>query len=162
MSKENYITAPWDNLVKSVTAVIIIFIISFTLLLIYVIDDVSIIAGIIFLYSAVLVIPYLWAPQGYIITNKRILVKRLIGDLTIRFIEEPERWAWTWWGIRLFASGGLYGYFGLFRFKGIGRVWMHATNRHNLVLIKTYQNKKILLSPKDPEEFIKLVRTNFN
>ena len=141
---------------------IIIFIISLTLLLAYIIDDANIIAGVISLYSAVLVIPCLWAPQGYILTNKRILIKRLIGDLTINFIEEPERWAWTWWGIRLFASGGLYGYFGLFSFKGIGRVWMYATNRHNLVLIKTSQGKKILLSPKDPEEFIKLTRSNLS
>lgn len=162
MSKETYIAAPWDNLVKGVTAAVVIFIISFTLLMAYIIDDVMAIAGIIILYSAVLVVPYLWAPKGYVITDKRILVKRLIRDLTINFIGEPERWVWTWWGIRLFASGGLYGYFGLFSFKGIGRVWMHATNRHNLVLVKTYQGKKILLSPKDPEEFIKLIRSNLN
>ncbi len=156
MSKEIYIAAPWDNLVKSVTVFVIIFIISLILLFCYIIDNVNIIAGIITLYSAVLVIPYLWAPKGYIVINKRILVKRLIGDLTISFMEEPVRWRWTWWGVRIFGSGGLYGYYGLFSFKGLGRVWMYATDRHTLVLIKSEQGRKILLSPKDPEEFIKL------
>lgn len=157
MREETYArSAPWDNLVKSVTVFVIIFLISLILLFIVEIDDVRFIALLTILYASVLFIPYLWAPQGYFILKKTVIVKRLIGDVTISFIEEPKRWRWTWWGVRLVGSGGLYGYYGLFSFRGIGRVWMYATNRHNLILIKTDQGKKILLSPKDPEEFIKL------
>ena len=157
MREKIYISAPWDNLVKGITACIFVFIIILLVLFNSIIDNVLILGGITLLYAFVLGIPYLWAPQGYFISKKTIVVRRLIGDVTFRFIKEPRRWRWTWWGVRLFASGGLYGYFGLFSFKGIGRVWMYATNRHNLVLVKTEQGRKVVLSPKDPEEFIKLL-----
>ena len=157
MKEETYISAPWDNVVKGVTLGIFIFIISLIILSSSTIDNVIIIGGIIILYASVLFIPYLWAPRGYFISKKKVFVKRLIGNVAISFIEEPRRWRWTWWGVRLFASGGMYGYYGLFSFRGIGRVWMYATNRHNLILMKTEQGRKVVLSPKDPEEFIKLL-----
>ncbi|MEM2921967.1 MAG: PH domain-containing protein, partial [Candidatus Bathyarchaeia archaeon] len=120
------------------------------------VDSFVIIAGIVLLYLGVLIVPYLWAPRGYSVSDRAVVVKRVIGGLEIHPIGEPERWGWTWWGIRLFGSGGMYGYFGLFSFKGLGRVWMHATNRHNLVLIKTRGGKEALISPRDPDSFIKL------
>jgi hypothetical protein len=87
-------------------------------------------------------------------SDSGVVVKRLIGNLIIENSGEPKRWQWTWWGLRLFGSGGLYGYFGLFALKGIGRVWMHATNRHNLVIIEDVRGREYLPSPDEPDKFI--------
>ena len=151
-----YFATPWDNLVKSMTIGIVALIVSLTIVFVLVIDNLSILAGVLMLYGAVLVLPYLWVPQGYAVADNEIVVKRLVGDMKINVAQKPVRWKWTWWGIRLFGSGGFYGYYGFFSFRGIGIVRMYATNRHNLVLIKDERGKQFLLSPAEPDKFIQL------
>ena len=56
-------------------------------------------------------------------------------------------------GIRAFGSGGLYGYFGYFHFKHIGSVKMYAKRRSKLILVICV-NKKFIISPENPEEFV--------
>ena len=148
--------APWDNLVKGVTICVFAVMIFVMIVFGIVADSPSILVGMLALYSVVLVSPYLWAPRAYTVTDNKIIVKRLIGDSQITAAQKPERWKWTWWGIRLFGSGGLYGYYGYFSFKGLGRVCMHATNRNNLVLVKDEKGRRFLLSPSEPEKFIQL------
>jgi len=148
--------APWDNLVKGVTICVFAVMIFVMIVFGIVADSPSILVGMLALYSVVLVSPYLWAPRAYTVTDNKIIVKRLIGDFQITAAQKPERWKWTWWGIRLFGSGGLYGYYGYFSFKGLGRVCMHATNRNNLVLVKDEKGRRFLLSPSEPDKFIQL------
>ena len=148
--------APWDDLVKGVTICIFALIIFLAIVFSFVVNNLSILAVILVLYGAVVVIPYFWSPKSYIVADHKIVVKRLIGDFEITAAKKPERWKWTWWGIRLFGSGGFYGYYGYFSFKGLGRVYMHATNRNNLVLIRDAKDKRFLLSPSEPEKFIQL------
>jgi hypothetical protein len=33
----------------------------------------------------------------------------------------------TWLGIRLFAVGGLFGFYGLYAVKGLGKIWVYVT-----------------------------------
>jgi hypothetical protein len=159
MEERTYFPAPWDNLVKGVTLFVILFLVSLIVMFSMIIDHFLVLLGIALLYGGVIVVPYFWAPQGYQVIEGKIIVKRLIGDVYIFIDRLPLQWKWTWWGIRLIGSGGLYGYFGFFTFRGIGRVRMYATNRHNLILIVDEKGKKILLSPKDPERFINLLQT---
>jgi hypothetical protein len=86
-----------------------------------------------------------------------IIIERIIGDVEITVSEESKIWKWTWLGIRLWASGGLYGYFGIFFFRGIGKVKMYATNRNNLVLVKDAKNTKYLISPDNVDKFMDLL-----
>jgi hypothetical protein len=116
-------------------------------------------AVLITLFGAVLIVTYLWAPQGYSVYDDLVVVKRLIGDTRIANPREVSRWNWTWWGIRLYGSGALFGYYGTFAFKGTGIVRMYATNRKNLVLVTDGDGKKYLLSPDDPERFIEQTQT---
>ena len=148
--------APWDNLVKGVTICVFAVMIFVMIVFGFVADSLSILVGMLALYSAVLGSLYLWAPRAYTVTDNKIIVKRLIGDFQITAAQKPERWKWTWWGIRLFGSGGLYGYYGYFSFRGLGRVSMHATNRNNLVLVKDEKGRRFLLSPSEPAKFIQL------
>ena len=148
--------APWDNLVKGVTICVFAVMIFVMIVFGFVADSLSILVGMLALYSAILGSLYLWAPRAYTVTDNKIIVKRLIGDFQITAAQKPERWRWTWWGIRLFGSGGLYGYYGFFSFRDLGRVCMHATNRNNLVLVKDKKGRRFLLSPSEPGKFIQL------
>ena len=152
-----YFAAPWDNIVKGITASINILLIVLMIIFYTVLDNTFVTIGLIVLFGAILFIPYLWAPQGYIVKGRSVIVKRLIGDLKIHVEGEPERGNSTYWGLRLFGSGGLYGYYGLFAFRKIGRVLVYATNRHNLVFFKDENARKLLLSPEKPERFIQLL-----
>jgi Bacterial PH domain len=148
--------APWDNLVKGVTICVFAVMIFVMIVFGFVAGSLSILVGMLVLYSAILGSLYLWAPRAYTVTDNKIVVKRLLGDFQITVAQKPERWRWTWWGIRLFGSGGLYGYYGYFTFRGLGRVCMHATNRNNLVLVKDEKGSRFLLSPSEPDKFIQL------
>ena len=149
--------ASWDSIVKGTTAGIYILLIVLIIVFYSVIENFAVMIGIIVLFGSILFIPYFWAPQGYKVKGRMVIVKRLIGDLNINVKGEPERWNWTYWGLRLFGSGGFYGYYGLFTFRNSGRVLMYATNRHDLVLLQD-ETRKFLLSPSKPEKFIQLLR----
>jgi hypothetical protein len=63
----------------------------------------------------------------------------------------------SWKSVRLFASGGFYGYFGLFYIPDIGKAWIYSTRRENVILIRT-ERKNYILSPDDPEDFVEDVK----
>ena len=75
-------------------------------------------------------------------SNKKI---KLTDIAEIRIIPEGELIP----GIRTFGSGGLFGYFGQFNYKGIGNVTLFATQKRNRVFIKTKQGRKIIITPDD-------------
>lgn len=101
-----------------------------------------------------------FSPRSFELTMSGIVVRRLLRSFEIPYsdIVGAERAEWSWVGIRLCASGGLYGYFGLFRFRDLGMVWAYVTNRHNVVLIKTKSGTLYMLSPEDPEGFLEKLR----
>lgn len=157
MNEQNYFEASWDGLVKGITGGTIVLVISIAMVLSMKLDRPFLASGFIVILVCILVLPFLWAPRGYAVESNDVVIKRLIGEMRIAAADQPRRWNWTWRGIRLWGSGGLYGYFGYFAFKGIGRVHMYATNRHNLVVIKDERSEKHLLSPDQPERFILLL-----
>jgi hypothetical protein len=155
---EDHFSASWDNLAKAATVGVCLLVGFVAVVLMLVVENFLLKAGFLALFGGILAIPILWAPRGYTIRSRTVLVKRLVGDAEIHVVEEPRIWNWTWWGIRLFGSGGLYGYFGYFAFRGLGRVFMHATNRRNLVLIKDVGGRKYLISPDNPQRLIQRLR----
>lgn len=112
----------------------------------FALNDPALAIGLIMLLALILVSPFLWAPRGYVLHGNLVVVRRPIGEAKITLAHPASLWKWTWWGLRLFGSGGMYWYFGLFRFKGLGTVSMHATHRHKLVLVIDVDGKKSLLS----------------
>ncbi len=158
MEVKNCFPTSWDNLVKGITVGTFILIVTLLIIIGLMSDSPFLLVALIILFSCVLFIPFLWAPQGFSVHDNSVNVKRFIGDKKILVVGKPKRWNWTWWGVRLFGSGGLYGYFGFFAFKGIGRVQMYSTNRHNLILVRDGKGKKYLLSPKEIDCFIKLLQ----
>ena len=60
--------------------------------------------------------------------------------------------------IRLWGSGGLFGYYGLFSTAKLGKSTWYVTNRSNAVVLITAA-KTILFSPDDPKEFLAAIRS---
>lgn len=159
MSEQTVFPTTWDNIVKGITSFIWGLMGFFIVLFVFTPDSpANLRMGIISIFVTVLLVPFLWAPRGYILQKNLIIVKRMIGDLEIIVSKEPKFWKWTWWGGRLWASGGLYGYFGIFIFKGIGTVRMYATNRNNLVLVEDVKHTKYLVSPENVDRFMDLLK----
>jgi len=158
MNAESSFSLSWDGLIKGMTAGVSLLFIMLMLVFTLVLDNLTLTVGIMVLFVCILLMPLLWTPQGYAIKGNLVTVSRRIGEVEISVARAPKRWKWTWWGVRLFGSGGLHGYLGHFIFKGIGKVRMYATNRHSLVLLVDEKGNKTLVSPNEPERFIQQLR----
>ncbi|MHC1628747.1 MAG: PH domain-containing protein [Candidatus Nezhaarchaeales archaeon] len=159
--------APYDRLVKAITSALIVgllaLIVGFSYLALSereVVDFIAL-AIVIVIVIPTLIVPYLYSPRAFGITAKGVLVKRPLKSFLIPYedIASVKRVSWTWKGIRLFASGGLYGYFGLFQISGLGRAWMYVTNRDKMLLIETKRGVKYIISPSDPELFMEKLKS---
>jgi len=62
-------------------------------------------------------------------------------------------------GLRLFGSSFLGGWYYL---PGIGRTWVSMTNFKDGVLISTQDNKKYLITPKEPRRFIEIIENKIS
>lgn len=96
----------------------------------------------------------LYVPRGYGIVEQNILIKRLLREIIItgaeiqsaEIVEKPNV------GLRIWGSGGFFGYFGIFML-GDGYARLYCTRLKNVVLIKT-SKRNYLISPEDPREFL--------
>ena len=101
----------------------------------------------------------LYKPNAYTILSNQIIIHRYINNVVIEKTEiksvtkiEKEELKGTF---RLFGVGGLFGYYGKFSSFKMGAMTWYATRRNNYVLIITSSFKKIILTPDDPDDFVK-------
>jgi hypothetical protein len=105
---------------------------------------------------------YLYSPQSYEVSGRSILIKRLIG--TVRLPLDSIRELRTGNAadfqrcIRLWASGGLFGYYGWFKTAKLGKCRWYMTNRSNSVIVVT-DERTVVLSPSDVQGFLASVRS---
>jgi hypothetical protein len=88
-------------------------------------------------------------PTSYEISNESLVIHRPVRAIkislaSIKNIERTE----PGYSMRLFGSGGLFGYYGLFSSNKLGRHHRYTGDNKNLVLIST-EKKKYLLSIHD-------------
>jgi hypothetical protein len=75
--EQEFFPATWDKLVKIVTSVVWGLILSLTILFTLIPNLSSTVRiGIITLNVAILLVPFLWAPRGYILQKNLIIVKK--------------------------------------------------------------------------------------
>ncbi len=110
---------------------------------------------------AVILVSFAYSPRGYILKGRSILVRRLAGQAKIalddvREIRQvaPDDCRGC---IRLWGSGGLFGYYGLFSSTNLGRFTEYVTNRKNSVVVIT-GSKTVLFSPDDVGGFLDAIR----
>jgi hypothetical protein len=109
----------------------------------------------------IIVVSYAYSPRGYVVADRSILVQRLAGQARIALDDvrevrpaAPDDFRRS---IRLWASGGLFGYYGLFRTAKLGKSTWYVTNRKNSVVVITGA-KTALFSPDDVDGFLNAIR----
>jgi hypothetical protein len=147
-------TASWDSLTKVISAVVVVLLLGPA---IFVLRS-PLASGIGIL---VLVLAYAWSARGYQIIDGTLRIRRLAGSVRIPLesIREarqatPEDLSGC---VRLFGSGGLFGWYGLFRTSKLGKSTWYVTDRSHAVVLVTPE-KTLLISPDEVERFLGVVR----
>ncbi len=104
----------------------------------------------------VLLFSALFMVKGYVLTDDQIVVKRL-GWMTRLPLDGLKSVAGDQEAmdrsLKLFGSGGVLSYTGLFWNRKIGRYRAFATDPSRSVVL-SYPNRKIVITPDDPQRFI--------
>jgi len=148
--------ASLDLLSKFVTSLVAI--IAIVMLFNYFMEDRFIFiftGGFLFL---LLLILFLFMPQNYLISDKELIINRIIGNFkvdkkNILKVIHPDR-SYLAFVIRVFGNSGLFGYTGYFWNKSFGKMHWFVTQRKNYVVIDMGAKRKIVLSPDDYEGLI--------
>jgi Bacterial PH domain len=110
----------------------------------------------------VLLLGCAYSPRGYLLDGRSILIKRLAGTARVALDEVREARRATpedlQGCVRLWGSGGLFGYYGLFSTTKLGKATWYVTNRSNAVVL-IGAKKTVLLSPDDPDGFLASIRS---
>lgn len=100
----------------------------------------------------IIVLAYAYSPRGYSVWQGEITIKRIAGSVRLNLRDARELRRATAddlrGTLRLFGSGGMFGYYGLFRTSKLGRAWWYVTDRSNIVIVVTGAGVT-LISPDD-------------
>ena len=150
--------AKYDRLAKAITLGTWTGLLLLDLFLFYIAGEEGLVVflAVLGLTLGILLGTFLFSPRSFELTLSGIAVRRVLMSFEIPYdeISEAERVRWKWRGVRLSASGGLHGFFGLYYFKDVGKVWVYVTDRSRMVLLKTKSGTQYMLSPEDPEAFL--------
>src|ERR1700721_4452744 len=109
----------------------------------------------------VLLVGSAYSPRGYLLQGRSILVKRLAGGARVALddVREARRATPDDFRacVRLWGSGGMFGYYGVFSTSKLGRSTWYVTNRSNSVVLIA-GGKTVLFSPDDPDRFLAAIR----
>lgn len=110
---------------------------------------------------SVFALAYAYSPRAYRVSSQIITVRRLIGSVRVPLEDlralrkiEPDDLRGC---MRLWGSGGLFGYYGLFRTTRLGRCTWYATNRKKLI-VAIGAKKTTVFSPDDVDGFLQAIR----
>ncbi|WP_300596801.1 PH domain-containing protein [Niabella sp.] len=105
-----------------------------------------------------LVLSFGLSVKKYRISNEKLTICRPFGNKRIPLttlvsakVIDPKLLRWSW---RIFGSGGMFGYYGIFGNKQLGTMKWYMTRKDKAVLLETVNHKKIALSPDDPDGFV--------
>ncbi len=106
----------------------------------------------------VFVIVYLLRPNNYSVSSDKLLIHRMLGNVeiernNIQSVQEIDE-SQVKNSIRTFGVGGFFGNFGKFWNGKLGNMTWYVTRKNNFVLVETKDQKKIILTPDKPEEFV--------
>jgi hypothetical protein len=144
--------ASWDSMTEMISASVAVLLLTPVLA---VHNPVTIV-----LAPLVLLAAYAWSPQSYEIRDRTLIIKRLAGNVrvpldTIRQARAASADDLTGC-VRLFGSGGLFGWYGLFRTARLGKSTWYMTDRQNAVVLVT-DRKTLLVSPDEVERFVNAI-----
>jgi hypothetical protein len=160
MEDGQYFHAPWSKLLK-ISTILSTFCTIIGVISIYLIK--SLINIITFYIILTLILTFLfYGPifmiRGYILLKDKLIILRLGWSYTLSLIgiisAEADSKA-TSGSIRTFGNGGFFSFTGFFRNTRIGAYRGFITDHKNAVVLKFANNKKFVITPHNPEEFVK-------
>lgn len=103
---------------------------------------------------------FAWAPRRYRVTPRAIVIQRWVGAVvidrhTIRRVTALDA-ADLKGSLRLWGSGGLFGYYGRYWNRRLGHFRLYATQRRELVVIEA--DRTYVVSPHAADAFIEAAR----
>lgn len=107
------------------------------------------------------VLPAIWAPMKYIVTNNEVIIKRIGPDIIISQADicavncMPYDQVFSG-AVRTMGCGGLFGIYGNFKSSSMGKFRAYMTRRNKLVVIATNE-RPFVLTPDDTEGFVTAV-----
>ncbi len=149
-----------DRAVYVITSLILLFLIGVFITFYFLIPKINALFIINLLIAFIpIVLTYIYSPQQYILEHEVLTIEKVIGSLNIKKSDvkkitkiEKDDLNGT---IRLFASGGMFKYFGKFSNHKLGKFEMYSGSvKQNLVLIELKSGRKIVISPDNPDTFI--------
>ena len=111
---------------------------------------------------AVFALSFAYSPRGYAISGGSFRVKRLAGDVVfpldrLRFVRYATS-ADLWGSVRLWGSGGLFGYYGWYWSRALGRARWYVTDRSRAVVLADGE-QLVVVSPDDRDGFVAAIGT---
>lgn len=151
MERRIQFRAPWDLLLIVMTTIIV-----------------GLLLGLNYLYPSQSIVPSIiswniilicagFGTYGYSIQNGMLRILRLgwSKDISLSNIKRVEYKPNAMMGsLRTWGIGGVFGYIGYFKNRGLGNYSAYATHRRKTVVILTNHNEQIVITPDDPELFV--------
>ncbi|WP_373708601.1 PH domain-containing protein [Kaistella sp.] len=158
---KEFSTAKMDETTKMITIIVLLFLILFPISSFFFEPPkpaISIVSFI--LMYGVIFISYGFIPKRIAVSTDQILIKNLFGSVVIN-IKEIETFGTLdkiGLNLRTAGVGGLFGYFGYFNGKD---VW-YVTNTKKKVKMILNSGKVYMISPENPDDFVKEVQKRKN
>ncbi|RLF22389.1 MAG: hypothetical protein DRN15_09160 [Thermoprotei archaeon] len=157
---KNSFTCParYDSLVKAITVAYLLLIALVATILLVVRAPFYVVVITLVIFTAMAIAAFALSPRAFVLSEEGLLICLNVKKICLKYQDivsaryAPQ--AWSWVKIRLCGSGGLFGFYGLFLLKNLGRAWLFVTNRRNIILVETRSGKKFLISPEDPRKFM--------
>ncbi|MGA9213553.1 PH domain-containing protein [Kaistella sp.] len=150
-------TAKMDDRTKIITIIVLLFLIFFPISSFFFEPPKPMVSmtSFVIMYG-VIFISYGFIPKRIVVSYNQILVKNIYGSVVINIneIETFDKIEKTGFNLRTFGVGGLFGYFGYFN----GRDVWYVTNIHKKVKITLKSGKIYMISPENPDDFVKEVQ----
>ena len=154
-----HFSAPWSRGVKVITAVVVGIVLIMTVLP-SVMPGVEFPAPVVSIMVFLVIGCLLLGVNGYTVRDGRLLVHRLgwATKFDLSGLSGLEINPHAMMGsIRLFGNGGIFCFVGWYRASVIGRYRAYVTDPAKSVVLE-FGNRKIVVSPDDPEAFVDALR----
>lgn len=161
--------ANWSRLVCILTGVVVLILVYGATTLLFIASESTteatprflLYGNALFLYGILLYL-FLFAPRGYRIDEGEVRIRRRIGEKkwslagleSVRILAQSEMKG----TLNLIGSGGAFGFWGILHNPALGTFRSYCTNTAQCVLLQFSNGKKIVLSPDDPEAFLRALQ----
>lgn len=164
---DRYRAAPLDWEAKKRTVATVAGLLAFLILILLLRQIVPVITLVAFPVILAPAIAYASTPLGYTLDEHLLTIDRkTLWSLRIPLAEitacHPLTRASLQGAVRVYGTGGLFGWAGRHKTAELGTFSMHATNLDRLILVRRRHRKPVVISPLDPAAFLTGLQRQYN